>query len=200
MTIHNLFPTPVQFFKLDRELEENEYSFLLNQKQRENSGNTSSVDNYILQNKKLSNLNRFIELSLNKYFKEIYAPSKNVKPYITQSWVNYCKKGQFHHVHAHPNSFVSGIFYIQADANKDKIYFFRDGYRQLSIPTNDFNLYNSTSWWLEVKTGDLILFPSSLTHKVETVETDLRMSLSFNTFLKGTLGVNYDLTELHLEK
>jgi len=200
MTIHNLFPTPVQFFKLDRELEENEYSFLLNQKQRENSGNTSSVDNYILQNKKLSNLNRFIELSLNKYFKEIYAPSKNVKPYITQSWVNYCKKGQFHHVHEHPNSFISGIFYIQADANKDKIYFYKNGYRQLSIPTNDFNLYNSTSWWLEVKTGDLILFPSSLTHKVETVETDLRMSLSFNTFLKGTLGVNYDLTELHLEK
>jgi len=200
MTIHNLFPTPVQFFKLNRELKESEYNFLLNQKQRENSGNTSSVDNYILQNKELSNLNSFIELSLNKYFKEIYAPSKNVKPYITQSWVNYCKKGQFHHVHAHPNSFVSGIFYIQADINKDKIYFFRDGYRQLSIPTNDFNLYNSTSWWLEVKTGDLILFPSSLTHKVETVETDLRMSLSFNTFLKGTLGVNYDLTELILEK
>ena len=200
MTIHNLFPTPVQFFKLNRELKESEYNFLLNQKQRENSGNTSSVDNYILQNKELSNLNSFIELSLNKYFKEIYAPSKNVKPYITQSWVNYCKKGQFHHVHAHPNSFVSGIFYIQADINKDKIYFFRDGYRQLSIPTNDFNLYNSTSWWLEVKTGDLILFPSSLTHKVENVETDLRMSLSFNTFLKGTLGVNYDLTELILEK
>ena len=200
MTIHNLFPTPVQFFKLDRELEENEYSFLLNQKQRENSGNTSSVDNYILQNKKLSNLNRFIELSLNKYFKEIYAPSKNVKPYITQSWVNYCKKGQFHHQHRHPNSFVSGIFYIQADANKDKIYFYKDEYKQLLVTTNDFNLYNSDSWWLEVKTGDLILFPSSLTHKVETVETDLRMSLSFNTFLKGTLGVNYDLTELHLEK
>jgi len=200
MTIHNLFPTPVQFFKLDRELEKNEYSFLLNQKQRKNSGNTSSVDNYILQNKKLSNLNRFIELSLNKYFKEIYAPSKNVKPYITQSWINYCKKEQFHHVHEHPNSFISGIFYIQADANKDKIYFYKNGYRQLSIPTNDFNLYNSTSWWLEVETGDLILFPSSLSHKVETVETDLRMSLSFNTFLKGTLGVNHDLTELHLGK
>ena len=200
MTIHNLFPTPVQFFKLNRELKEREYNFLLNQKQRENSGNTSSVDNYILQNKELSNLNRFIELSLNKYFKEIYAPSKNVKPYITQSWVNYCKKGQFHHQHRHPNSFVSGIFYIQADANKDKIYFYKDEYKQLLVTTNDFNLYNSDSWWLEVKTGDLILFPSSLPHKVATVETDLRMSLSFNTFLKGTLGVNYDLTELYLEK
>jgi uncharacterized protein (TIGR02466 family) len=200
MTIHNLFPTPVQFFKLDRELKKKEHSFLLNQKQRKNSGNATSVNNYILKEKELFNLKSFLELSLNKYFKEICKPSTDVKPYITQSWVNYCKKGEFHHIHTHPNSFISGIFYVQADVNKDKIYFFKDGYKQLLIPTNDFNLYNSTSWWFEVKTGDLILFPSSLTHKVETVETDLRISLSFNTFLKGTLGVNNDLSELILEK
>jgi len=200
MTIYNLFPTPVQFFKLNRKLRKLENNFLLNQEQRKNSGNTSSINNYILQEKELFNLKCFIELSLNKYFKKVYAPAEDVEIYITQSWLNYCKKGQFHHQHRHPNSFVSGIFYVQADANKDKIYFYKDEYKQLSVTTNKYNLYNSDSWWLEVKTGDLILFPSSLTHKVETVETDLRVSLSFNTFLKGNLGNNQELTELVLEK
>jgi len=114
--------------------------------------------------------------------------------------LNYCKKGEFHHQHKHPNSFISGIFYVKSNANKDKIYFYKNQYQQLSITTKNYNLYNSESWWLEVETGDLILFPSSLEHKVATVETDLRVSLSFNTFLKGTLGSNRELTELVLEK
>ena len=200
MTIHNLFPTPVQFFKLGRELRKLENDFLLDQEQRKNVGNTSSENNYVLQEKELFNLKCFIELSLNTHFKEVYAPDKNVEPYITQSWLNYCKKGEFHHKHKHPNSFISGIFYVKSNANKDKIYFYKNQYQQLSITTKNYNLYNSESWWLEVETGDLILFPSSLEHKVATVETDLRVSLSFNTFLKGTLGSNRELTELVLEK
>jgi hypothetical protein len=47
------------------------------------------------------------------------------------------------------------------------------------------------------KTGDIILFPSSLTHMVETKEgTNTRISLAFNVFIKGTVGNNKNLTEL----
>jgi uncharacterized protein (TIGR02466 family) len=200
MGIHNLFPKPVGIYRLDRDLSDVEKEFLLGLEQKGNEGNTTSVNNYVLKDKTLLNLKEFLELSLDKYFMEVYEPSTNVRPYITQSWINYSQKGQYHHQHQHPNSLVSGIFYVKADEKKDKVYFIKSEYQQLKIPTENYNPWNSESWWFEVKTGDLFLFPSSLTHKVTTVETDLRVSLSFNTFLKGSFGKNNELTELVLEK
>ena len=48
-----------------------------------------------------------------------------------------------------------------------------------------------------VGTNDLVLFPSNLVHMVEKVVGKERISLSFNTFLKG-IGENKELTGLHL--
>ncbi len=49
--------------------------------------------------------------------------------------------------------------------------------------------------------NNLILFPSSLTHMVETKEgNNTRISLAFNVFIKGIIGDNKNLTELILYK
>jgi hypothetical protein len=56
---------------------------------------------------------------------------------------------------------------------------------------------NSDSWWFNVKTGGIVMFPSSLTHHVESVVADnVRVSLAFNSFIKGTFGNSQALTEL----
>ena len=198
--IHNLFPTPVGRYELGRDLTAKELSFLKNQETRSNMGNTTSTDNTILKAKELTQLRDFIETKVSDYFTTVYSPKHKVNLKITQSWTNYTKQGQYHHKHEHPNSFVSGVFYIQADKTKDKIYFFRNGYQQIKLPPSDWNVWNSESWWFEVGTGDLILFPSSLTHMVQTVESDqTRISLSFNTFPVGSVGEEMDLTGLKLE-
>jgi uncharacterized protein (TIGR02466 family) len=197
--IHNLFPTPVGRYELGRDLTAKEFSFLKNQETRSNMGNTTSKDNTILKNKELTKLRDFLETSISEYFKTVYNPKHQVNLKITQSWVNYTENGQYHHKHAHPNSFVSGVFYVQANKEKDKIYFYRDGYQQIKFPPSEWNVWNSESWWFEVGTGDLILFPSSLTHMVETVKHDqTRISLSFNTFPVGQVGDEMDLTGLSL--
>jgi len=199
MNINNLFPTPVGFFKLDKELTKKEIDFLHNQESRANMGNTTSVDNYILKNKTLNKLKEFCETSVHEYLKTVYAPKHDVKLRITQSWLNYTKPGEYHHKHAHPNSFLSAVFYVSADKEKDRIYFFKDGYDRIKLPTTDWNHWNSESWWFEVGTGDLIIFPSSLTHMVQAKEGDnLRISLAFNTFPVGYVGDELDLTGLHL--
>jgi uncharacterized protein (TIGR02466 family) len=197
--INNLFPIPVGRYKLDRDLTSKELSFLRNQETRSNMGNTTSTDNTILKAKELTQLRDFIETKVSEYFTEVYNPKHKVNLKITQSWTNYTKNGQYHHKHEHPNSFVSGVFYIQADKDKDKIYFFRNGYQQIKFPPKDWNVWNSDSWWFDVGTCDLILFPSSLTHMVETVDHEqTRISLSFNTFPVGNVGEEMDLTGLQL--
>jgi len=199
MITHNLFPTAVSFFEFGTDLTEVELNFIKNQELRNNDGNKTSVNNNLFDCPEIAEIARFCEESVAEYFKEIYAPKFEVQPYITQSWANYTSKGQWHHKHEHPNSFVSGVFYVQAQQDIDKIYFYKNGYQQIKLPTDNYNLYNSDSWWLGVKTGQLILFSSHLTHMVQTVQTDeTRISISFNTFLKGYVGNNMELTGLHL--
>jgi uncharacterized protein (TIGR02466 family) len=197
--LHNLFPTPVGIYKLDRDLTEKEIDFIKGQETRPNMGNTTSVDNTILRHKHMTKLRDFIETSISDYFTTVYNPKHKVNLRVTQSWCNYTEPGQWHHKHEHPNSFVSGVFYPQANRETDKIYFYKDGFQQIKFPPENWNVWNSESWWFEVGTGDLILFPSSLTHMVETVQgNQTRISLSFNTFPVGNIGEEVSLTGLQI--
>jgi uncharacterized protein (TIGR02466 family) len=197
--IHNLFPIPIGRYKLDRDLTAKELSFLVNQETRSNMGNLTSANNTILKAKELTKLRDFIETKVSEYFTEVYSPVHKVNLKITQSWTNYTKQGEYHHKHEHPNSFVSGVFYVQSEKAKDKIYFYRNGYQQIKFPPKEWNVWNSDSWWFDVGTCDLILFPSSLTHMVETVDHEqTRISLSFNTFPVGNVGDELSLTGLNL--
>ena len=97
---------------------------------------------------------------------------------------------------------MSGVFYFDSDVKNDKILFSHSkGYQQISPETDKekFNLWNSGTWFFPVETGNLFMFPSSTTHQVETKKgSNTRISLAFNTFYKGTVGSNYELTELIL--
>jgi len=199
MNINNLFPTAVGFSKLDRELTDKELKFIREQVRYPNEGNTTSENRKILKSVELTDIREFIEDAMLDYFKSVYAPKFDVTPYITQSWANFTDPGQYHHKHAHPNSIISGVFYPQADRETDRIYFYKDGYERIKIPASEYNPHNSESWWYETGTGDLIIFPSHLTHMVQTKQgKDTRISISFNTFVKGYIGSDESLTGLHL--
>jgi len=200
-TILSIFPTPVYKSTL-KNLSKKELLFVDKNKlnTHNNEGNITSNNSYILNEKEFKSLKKDITIKVEDYFDKIICPAGNITPYITQSWLNYTEKNQFHHRHTHPNSLVSGVFYINSNDEFDKIKFFKDNlHSTIKFETKNWNLWNSETWWLPVTTGDLILFPSSLTHMVETKEGDnTRVSLAFNVFVKGKLGDDYKLTELIL--
>jgi uncharacterized protein (TIGR02466 family) len=200
-TINGIFPTPVYISKLNRELNKKELSFIDKTKLHtyKNEGNTTSKDSYVLNNKVFKNLKEELDLKVKDYFDKVICPYDNITPYITQSWLNYTETNQYHHKHQHPNSLVSGVFYINCHQKHDKIKFFNDKYKTIKPQIKNWNVWNSEAWFFPVKTGDVILFPSSLTHMVETKQWDnTRISLAFNVFIKGTIGSNESLTELTL--
>ena len=54
---------------------------------------------------------------------------------------------------------------------------------------------------LPMKKGELILFPSNLQHSVPANQSDEdRISLSFNTWIKGDIGDKEKLTYLPLDR
>ena len=200
--IENLFPTPIYMSNIDRGFTKQELQFVDNQKNKctNNTGNIHTKDNYILNRKEFKNIKKFLDKHCKDYLDKIICPKNNIEIYITQSWLNYTEANQYHHKHAHPNSAVSGVLYFDSDKKNDKILFSNNkGYQQIKPEIDQYNTWNSDTWFFPVETGNLFMFPSSTNHQVETKQGDnTRISLAFNTFYKGTVGSNKDLTELIL--
>ena len=199
--INGIFPTPIYFTSIERDFTQSELQLVSEHKEKfyKNDGNTTSLNNDILNESGFANIKKELDYIIADYFDKIITTSNEVVPYITQSWLNFTETKQFHHIHEHPNSLVSGVLYIDADKENDKINFYNTKYHQIKLEPKNYHIYNSLSWWFPVETGKVVLFPSSTTHSVETKEGDnTRISLAFNVFIKGTFGSNKNLTELIL--
>ena len=198
-----LFPTPVFRFNIGRKPTDSEKAFveLCSTETFLNVGNVVSVDRYVLDREEMADIRSSIQFALDSYLNEIYAPEHDVKIYLTQSWLNFTNPGQNHHVHSHPNSFLSGTFYFSANKKEDSITFFNPLLREVVLPSKNYNKYNSERFTVPVDTGDILIFPSNLKHFVDdTIQgrTLTRISLAFNTFLKGQVGDEMYLTSLRL--
>lgn len=198
MEIYSLFPTPIGQVKLNRDFTTEELKFIDSQEKYKNSGNATSLNRQVLRNAEFTNLKNFVDNFVDEYFKKVFSPSTDVKLKVTQSWLNYTKKDEFHHQHTHQNSFISGVLLLKADTGKDKIHFMKNHYQQIKIKPKDFNEFNSDSWWYELEVKQLILFPSSLSHMVKKFEGEERVSLAFNTFPVGHIGDVAELTSLYI--
>jgi uncharacterized protein (TIGR02466 family) len=200
--IIGIFPTPIYFSKLNRKFTSKEITFIKKVKinNKKNLGkNKISEDTYVLNNTILKNLKNFLNVKIQDYFDKIVCPANNVKPYITQSWLNFTKENESHHKHNHSNSLVAGVLYINCDEKFDKIKFFNEKYKTIRLEIKNYNLFNSESWWFSVKTGDIILFPPSMMHMVDVKEgSNARISLAFNVFIKGKIGTTENINELIL--
>lgn len=194
-----LFPVPLFRTSIEREFSEEELNLLKNLEYRPNALNISSQDHYVLEHPEMVDIKKFITAAVNSYLDNIICPMYDLELYITQSWTNSTIKGKAHHQHRHPNSIVSGVLYLNAIEGVDRIIFhnrWRD-MENLSIPTHRYNDFNTESVTIGVKTGDLIIFPSTLYHSVPPKEDDVeRVSLAFNTFARGVIGDGNTLTEL----
>ena len=161
--------------------------------------NRQSEDTFVLDNPLLSNIKAFIESKIYKFVKEVM--NSNSDMVITQSWINKSGKGESHHEHVHPNSMVTGVWYPVINEHLPPIQFRSKAQRDVSLQCEKFNNFNSATFLLPMKMGELILFPSNLTHSVPANQSETeRISLSFNTWCKGSLGDINSLTYLPLER
>jgi uncharacterized protein (TIGR02466 family) len=100
---------------------------------------------------------------------------------IANLWININGYKTLNHLHTHPLSYISGVFYVKANENQGDICF--------ENPLRYFNqfAYNGAEFVESFvnhkpQTGKLLLFPSSLPHSVLSNETNIdRISISFNT-------------------
>ena len=195
-----LFPTPVLSYEV--EMGEVEKSFLLNQYPDNvvvNTGNLTSSDTRILERAEVAGLKEKLLFLINDAFIRINNPLYGCELYITQSWLNFSVRGQEHPFHYHANSMYSAILYLQV-SEEDCITFYNPNYNvNYDISSTNYDLFNCKCWSLKVKDGLLLVFPSTLGHSVPRVKHDgMRVSLSFNTYIRGEIGSPESLNHLVL--
>jgi uncharacterized protein (TIGR02466 family) len=103
--------------------------------------------------------------------------------YITTCWAVVNGKMASNSVHNHPNSILSGVYYLQAPENSGSIYFSdpRPASRMLVPPVAEFNIWNFPKVSYKPYVGTMLMFPSWLMHGVEmNMSDEVRISLSFN--------------------
>lgn len=195
-----IFPTTIGHHRLDDPITAEEMSILVDYKTIPNQFNRQGISSYVLDDPKMNRIKKTLTLCLQDYFKEIYNPMTDCEAYITQSWVNYTGVNEKHHGHYHQNSLISGVLYLQAYSERDEITFYRQARNEsLAITPKTYELWNSESWQFSVETGDVFLFPSVLNHGVNPImDGPDRISLAFNSFVKGVIGNKEELTELIL--
>lgn len=203
--VHQMFSSPVAQHHLSRELtilEKKSFKEVL-KNVIPNQGNIRSHDDDVLEHKGLEDIKIFLEETVNKFVTDIYRPKNNVEFYITQSWLNINKNNMFHHKHYHPNSYLSGVLYLSCTDN-DVIQFHNMIHSSILLDLfeskeEDANVFNSGLFSFSIKELDLMIFPSYLEHSVPTNNTNQkRVSLSFNTFVRGEIGSKSSLSQVVL--
>ena len=157
--------------------------------------NRTSVNSFVLDNPIMAEIRSFIEVELNNFALNILGYDR--KFVITQSWINRNSKGEFHHLHAHPNSIISGVWYPQVGRETPPISFSTLHEKRIVIPPVEYNSCNGENQHVHANQGEMIMFPSYLKHSVPPNKSDEeRISLSFNTWIRGSLGSKEHLTYL----
>jgi len=200
----DVFPSAVSITDLERDFTQEELKVVDEEYKTamHNIGNMMGADQYVLNRPELANIKATLEQRLKNYLEDVFAPKNNLEIYITQSWFSWLNPGQHFHEHQHQNSLISGCLYFNADRNQDALILHKKEFQQIYIPavTEKTNKWNSQMATIPVSTGNIVLFPSKITHSVAPTQGNyIRTTLAFNSFIRGKIKEGLHLLDLELK-
>ena len=103
---------------------------------------------------------------------------------MTHCWLNMMPEGAFHTSHMHPQSVISGTYYVEIPTGASAIKF-EDPRLGLFMNAPEVKssakTHNQRFVSLKLKAGEVVLFESWLRHEVPTNKSKMpRVSVSFN--------------------
>jgi uncharacterized protein (TIGR02466 family) len=201
----NILPQTIFRFKCDRYLVYDTLAKIKNEEWIITEGSIKFTTKNIRLEKKpqYKNLYKWFHECLNKVKTELKFDCDEFK--ITQSWGNKEEFNQWHHSHIHPNSIVSGIFYL-TNSNANTWFSMKNIWTNYNMNLYEIfklNVFDKSQIIHKQKTisGDLIIFPSSLVHSVDEhqIQNNPRYTMSFNSFPCGKIGNHELLTGLEID-
>jgi uncharacterized protein (TIGR02466 family) len=155
----------------------------------------SSIDKNVLERPEFKDVRSIVMNEVNSYAREILRVNESIEFYITNSWINVYRPGDYCVPHTHNNSLISGVLYLNVTETSGNLLFYRDILSLLPFPPaldldiDSSNIYHCKTFGHKPKTNDICLFPSILMHSAERNNSNEdRCCLSFNVFVRGDIG------------
>ena len=134
-------------------------------------------------------LSKTLLTSISNYFDKQNIFKEGTIFKIGNAWININSIGGYNKMHNHPNSHLSGVFWVKIPKNSGNIIFHDSNYFMeeainfaYSEKVKSFaNKYES--FWMNPIEGVIVIFPSHLMHEVEenlNEKNEDRISISFN--------------------
>ncbi len=197
-----LFSVPVITVAESYNLNDEEKDFLTNHEEllHTTGGTSYTKDCYVLDHKSQYYFKKYVMKHVRDFAYNILKVNQNIEIYMTNSWVNYNNQYTTHIRHNHANSFISGVFYIDG-SNIFKTTFYRQtNLLEWDLNYTERNIFNTDLINVESEKNHMILFPSSIYHEAPTnMNDETRITLSFNTWIRGEIGDDRWCTKLHLK-
>ena len=117
----------------------------------------------VLEFQQLKRLKNFIKESLDDYVSNILEVNNSFS--FCQSWSTIQNGKTKHPSHTHPNHLISSVYYVK-----------------------NHNVFNSHSYKVILKQGDIIFFPGQLHHESSINDEKERIVMGSSFFIEGKLG------------
>ena len=193
MPLHAL---PVYKEETNFVLTKEEMEVVLNQEYRLSTGGKDvkiTTSDTVLDNEKLNRVKIFILKRFNHYVENVLQIENCF--YVSQSWCAMNGKGSSHHLHAHPNTILSCVYYANAshdDGGELQLKFQRSRLQEgffFSYERKEPNIFNTRATDIKVNTGDIVIFPGWVDHQsLPNKSDDERIIIGTNYFAMGQLG------------
>lgn len=197
--IYPLFATGIYKNKLNITLTNTELAVIYKlSSAKQILGTKLSNDKFILEQPELQRLKNILLDEIKEYFNNVMGYEFEI--YITNSWYNIAGYTEGQTLHNHANSIVSGVFYLNVNDSQPSITFVNPTPPfLLNMRSTQYNMFNSLEFDIPLEDNNVILFPSQCFHYVKSNPTSNdRISIAFNTFVKGKIGVETDGGDLDL--
>jgi len=185
------FPTPVWHYTVEnfQQLNETLWQEIYEEQQRDRQGEKwsnilgwYSVNN-LHQRDRFAEFVNIVNVNVLEVANFLQWDLQKFSVNITTCWAIVNGKLASNSLHNHPNSILSGVYYLKTPEDCGGIYFNdpRPASQMLVPPVVDFNLWTFPKVSYKPHAGTMLLFPSWLLHGVEmNMSEELRVCISFN--------------------
>ena len=147
-----------------------------------NQGGYQSKNIDIQKHTHINFLSQAILINSNSFKKELNLEDKSI---LQNMWINKNYFKDYNILHNHPNSCISGVYYVQCPKKSGEITFENPAADGIGYVWDkkiiNYNDHTSSVWNMTPKPNRLLLFPSFLKHYVKpNLSKEERISLSFN--------------------
>jgi hypothetical protein len=192
--------SPIGIINVDFKLTKEEKKNILNlefSKDKYKNSPLISKDIFLFKNKKLKRIEKILFNYVNLYKDEILKIDNDLR--VVHSWATI-NDNTNHRRHAHKNSFISCSFYVENEGNNKLTFSVEKSILEkchyFDYKIKEANLFNSTTWTMDINKGDIVIFLSDLFH--QSTNEGKKTMIGANYFLTGEIGEEKNYTYLKI--